>query len=461
MHASAQRPAAPAPFIALLACALLSWAPGSARATPPPMVDGQPMQSLAPMLADVTPAVVNISSKTHVRVRSRFFNDPFFRRFFGGGVPRERIEQSLGSGVIVNAAKGYILTNNHVVSGADSIKVTLHDGRSFKATLVGADPDTDIAVLKIQADDLVQLPLADSTRIHVGDFVAAVGNPFGLGQSVTYGIVSALGRTGLGDTYQNFIQTDAAINPGNSGGALVNMRGQLVGINSMIFSPSGANAGIGFAIPSNLASRVMHQLITYGEVRRGTLGLHVQKLTPDMAHAPNVDAGSGVVVTGVEAGSPASDADIEAGDLITAINGKTVHDPQDLHNTEGLLPVGSRVTLALEHQGKARHVTMHMAPETLAHADGGKLDPRLDGADLRDASSSEATRQTSGVVVDKIDPGSRAARNGLKPGDIIVGINQRRTPNVAALKALLSGPPPRQLMLIVARDHRAHYLLAR
>ncbi|HET7269098.1 MAG TPA: DegQ family serine endoprotease [Oleiagrimonas sp.] len=460
MRASVQRPAAFALFAALVACAML-WMPGNARATPPPIVDGQPMESLAPMLADVTPAVVNISSKTHVRVRSPYFNDPFFRRFFGGGVPRERIERSLGSGVIVNAAKGYILTNNHVISGADSIKVTLHDGRSFKATLVGADPDTDIAVLQIPADNLTQLPLANSSDIHVGDFVAAVGNPFGLGQSVTYGIISALGRTGLGDTYQNFIQTDAAINPGNSGGALVNMRGQLVGINSMIYSPSGANAGIGFAIPSNLAGRVMHQLITYGEVHRGTLGVHVQKLSADMARALGVDTDSGVVVTGVDRASPASQAGIEPGDLITAINGKQVHDPQDLHNTEGLLPVGSRVTLAIDHQGQTRNVTMHMAPEKLAHASGGKLDPRLDGTDLRDASSSEAGRQTSGVVVDTVDQGSRAARNGLKPGDIIVGVNQRRTPNLRALKALLSGPPPRQLMLIVARGHRVHYLLAR
>ncbi|HET7299079.1 MAG TPA: Do family serine endopeptidase, partial [Oleiagrimonas sp.] len=368
-------------------------------------------------------------------------------------------EQSLGSGVIVNAAKGYILTNNHVVSGADAIKVTLHDGRHFKATLVGADPDTDIAVLKISADDLTQLPLANSSKTRVGDFVAAVGNPFGLGQSVTYGIVSALGRTGLGDTYQNFIQTDAAINPGNSGGALVNMHGELIGINSMIYSPSGANAGIGFAIPSNLAIKVMRQLLTYGKVRRGNLGVHVQKLTPNLARALGVDATSGAVVTSVEDGSPADKAGVQPGDLVVAINDTPVHTPRDLHNTEGLLPVGSDVHLTVRQNGRTRTLDMRMAPERLAHASGNNIDPRLDGAALRDTSSSEAAQTVSGVVVEAVDKGSRAGRNGLRKGDVIIGVNQRRTPNLATLKALLAGAPPRQLMLIIARQHRMHYLL--
>ncbi|HEX7339357.1 MAG TPA: DegQ family serine endoprotease [Rhodanobacteraceae bacterium] len=446
-------------LLAALTC--LAWLPAMAHATPPPIVNGQPMASLAPMLAHVTPAVVNISSKTHIQVRTPYFNDPLFQRFFGGGVPRERIEQSLGSGVIVNAAKGYILTNNHVVSGADSISVTLHDGRTFKARLVGADPDTDLAVLQIKADHLTQLPLANSTDTRVGDFVAAVGNPFGLGQSVTFGIVSALGRTGLGDTYQNFIQTDAAINPGNSGGALVNMHGQLIGINSMIYSPSGANAGIGFAIPSNLAARVMQQLIAYGQVRRGNLGLHVQRLTPSMARALHIDATSGALVTRIDNGSPAARADIEPGDLITAINGARVHTPADLHNAEGLLPVGSAVTLTVDHQGKTRQVDMRIAAEKLAHIAGGKLDPRLNGAELRDPSTSDATHRASGVVISTVDDGSRAARNGLERDDIIIGVNQRRTPDLRALKAVLAGGPPRQLMLIVARQGQVLYLLAR
>ncbi len=443
----------------LLLC--LAWlASVPALATPPPVVDGQPLQSLAPMLEHVTPAVVNISSRTHVRVRDPFFDDPVFRQFFGGA-PRERIEQSLGSGVIVDADKGYILTNNHVINGADSIKVTLQDGRDFKAKLVGADPDTDIAVLKIDADHLTALPLADSTGIRVGDFVAAVGNPFGLGQSVTYGIISALGRTGLGDTYQNFIQTDTAINPGNSGGALVDLKGRLIGINSMIYSPSGANAGIGFAIPSDLAGKVMQQLLAYGKVRRGNLGLHVQTLSADMAHALGVDTRSGVMVTDVDDGSPAADAGIRPGDLVTAINGHAVHTPHDLHNTEGLLPVGSAVTLKVRHDGKTREMRMKMAPERVARAEGGKIDPRLAGTRLRDTLSSEAGHQATGVVVDKVEQGSRAARSGLAPGDIIIGVNQRRTPSLDALRALLRGQAPRQLMLIIVRDQRMHYLIAR
>src|SRR5699024_8872471 len=259
---------------------------------------------------------------------------------------------------------------------------------------------TDIAVLKIDAEHLVQLPLADSSAIRVGDFVAAVGNPFGLGQSVTYGIISALGRTGLGDTYQNFIQTDTAINPGNSGGALVDLKGRLIGLNSMIYAPSGANAGIGFAIPSDLAQKVMQQLLTYGKVRRGNLGVHVQKLSADMARALGVDAGAGVVVTDVDEGSPAAAAGIRPGDLVTAINGTPVHDPRDLHNTEGLLPVGSDVTLKVRHDGSSRDVRMKMAPEKVARADGAEIDPRLAGAGLRDTASSEAGHQATGVVVE-------------------------------------------------------------
>jgi Do/DeqQ family serine protease len=439
--------------------AVMLWLPLAAGATTPPVVNGQAMRSLAPMLAQVTPAVVNISSKSRVEVRNPFFNDPMLRHFFGGGVPRERIEQSLGSGVIVNAAKGYILTNNHVVSGASSITVTLHDGRNVKATLVGADPATDIAVLKVTAKNLTELPLADSADTHVGDFVAAVGNPFGLGQSVTFGIVSALRRTGLGDTYQNFIQTDAAINPGNSGGALVDMQGKLIGINSMIFSPSGANAGIGFAIPSDLAARVMQQLIRYGKVRRGSLGLSVQKLTPRLADALGVRANAGAVVTRVEQGSPAAKAGVRPGDLVTAINGTRVQAPDDLHNAEGLLPVGSAVTLSIRRDGHTRTLKMQMAPEQVAHASGASLDARLAGAALRDSTSSEAARRASGILVQSVDDGSRAARDGLRQGDVIIGVNQRRTPNLAAFKALLGGQHPRQLMLIIVRDQRMHYLL--
>ncbi|HQX66122.1 MAG TPA: trypsin-like peptidase domain-containing protein, partial [Dokdonella sp.] len=258
------------------------------------------MPTLAPMIDRVTPAVVNINTKTRVQVRDPFFDDPIFRRFFNvPNQPRERVQQSLGSGVIVDAAKGYVLTNNHVTQGADDIAVTLHDNRTVKARVIGSDPDTDLTVLQIPADNLQAVPLALSRDLRVGDFVVAIGDPFGLGQTVTSGIVSALDRKGISRGYQNFIQTDAAINPGNSGGALVNLRGELVGINSMIFSPSGASVGIGFAIPSDLAANVMRQLVEYGEVRRGTLGVDTQDITPELAAMLSVAVGKGTVITRV------------------------------------------------------------------------------------------------------------------------------------------------------------------
>jgi Do/DeqQ family serine protease len=450
--------ALPAPA-AMLGIVLALVTPMSARAALPPVVNGQPVPSLAPMLKQVTPAVVNISSKTHVRVRDPFFDDPVLRQFFGGGVPRERVEQSLGSGVIVDAARGYVLTNNHVVGGADAITVTLQDGRDFKATLVGTDPATDIAVLKIDADHLQALPLADSSTVQVGDFVVAVGDPFGLGQTVTSGIVSALNRTGLGDTYQNFIQTDASINPGNSGGALVNLRGQLIGINSMIYSPSGASAGIGFAIPTNLAHEVMQQLLTYGQVRRGNLGVQVHDVTPRIAQALDLTAGSGVVVTRVTPGSPADSAGLRTGDLVTAVNGKPVHSAQDLRNIEGLLPLGSPVALSVQHDGHARQVTTRIEAEKLAHADGDALDARLTGASLSDLPQAKRSEGLYGVGISAVADGSRAARNGLAAHDIVIGVNQRRVANLAALRAMLSGPPPRQLMLVLVRGQQVLYRL--
>src|SRR3984885_14944203 len=322
--------------------------------TIPSSVDGQALPSLAPMLERVTPAVVNINSKTRVKVRNPLMDDPFFRQFFGmQNAPRERIEQSLGSGVIIDASKGYVLTNNHVVEGADDIQVTLHDGRTLKAKLIGTDPDTDVAVIQIPAEHLSAMPLADSSQLHVGDFVVAVGNPFGVGQSASSGIVSGLNRTGLGGRgFQNFIQTDASINPGNSGGALVNLRGELVGINSQIFSTSGGSNGIGFAIPSDLSSDVMRQLIATGSVKHGTLGVQTQDLTAEIASMLGAAPGQGAAVTRVRADSPAAAAGLKAGDVIVALNGKPIHGDNELHNAEGLAPIGSDIELKLIRDGK-------------------------------------------------------------------------------------------------------------
>jgi Do/DeqQ family serine protease len=417
------------------------------------------------MLAHVTPAVVNISSKTRVQVRDPYFDDPVFRQFFGlPATPRERVEQSLGSGVIVDASKGYILTNNHVVGGADDITVTLQDGRTYKAKLVGTDPDTDVAVIQIQAPDLQALPLADSSKLRVGDYVAAVGEPFGLSETVTSGIVSALGRSGLGPEssgsgrYQNFIQTDASINPGNSGGALVNLRGQLVGINTMIFSPSGGNVGIGFAIPSNLAAEVMQQLIAHGKVQRGSLGLQSQDITPRIARMLNLAQDNGVVVTGVNAGSPAEQAGLQPGDVLTTINGKPLRSVNELRNTEGLLPVGSTVKLGVLHNGKAREASAVLRPEKLASLDGGRLDPRLAGVTFNELSQSERSQGMYGVAVGTVAPGSRAAAAGLSEGDIVIGVGSMRITGLRMLREL-AGVRPRQLVLVVADADGTHYVL--
>lgn len=360
-------------MLALLALLMIGLSL-AAQATVPPMVNGQPMQSLAPMLKHVTPAVVNISSKTHVRVRNPFFDDPIFRHFFGGGASRERIEQSLGSGVIIDAAKGYILTNNHVVNGADSIKVTLADGRSFQATLVGADPDTDIAVLKISAKHLTQLPLADSTKVQVGDFVVAVGNPFGLSQSVTYGIISALGRTGLGDTYQNFIQTDAAINAGNSGGALINARGELVGINTAMLGRRSGAEGIGFAIPVGTAEQVMNQIIKHGRVIRGWIGADYRGIASN-AEQDMATAAPGVMLVNVYPHSPAARAGLQPGDILKQLDGQPIPSPTWLLAREADMPPGSVITLQGTRQGQPFKLQLTLAERPRPAASDGQGQP--------------------------------------------------------------------------------------
>ncbi|MCK7595505.1 Do family serine endopeptidase [Lysobacter sp. CAU 1642] len=426
-----------------------------ARAALPAAVDGQPLPSLAPMLETVTPAVVNIHSRTVVRVRSPLADDPFFRHFFGlPSVPRERVQQSLGSGVIVDAEQGLLLTNNHVIEGADDIQVTLADGRTLAGEFVGADPDTDVALVRIPAENLSAVRLADPRALRVGDFVVAVGNPFGLGQTVTSGIVSALGRQGLsGLGYQNFIQTDASINPGNSGGALVNLRGELVGVNTAIFSPSGGNVGIGFAIPVGLATDVMRQLLAFGEVRRGSLGVESQDIDAAMAKLLGVTERRGAVITRVQEDSPADQAGLKPGDVVVAIDGTPVPDRQSLHNAEGLLPVDKPVRIAVLREGNRREMEVVLKAR-VRELDGALVDARLEGARLAELPERMRQRGARGVRVEQVAQNSRAARNGLRPGDLIVATNRRDLSDLAELQRRLD-PPPAQLVLTLVRGRGA------
>ena len=336
--------------VAAIACA----PPPSIAAAPIPEVGGA-VPTLAPMLARVTPGVVNIAVRGKVKAENPLLQDPFFRRFFNlpqRSQPEERETQATGSGVIVDAQNGYVLTNGHVVENATKIEVTTKENRRFTAKLVGRDPEADVAVLQIPTQNLTAVPLGDSDRLQVGDFVLAVGNPFGLGQTVTSGIVSALGRSGLGiEGYEDFIQTDASINPGNSGGPLVNLYGQVVGINTAILAPGGGNIGIGFAVPINMARRVMDQIVRYGEVKRGRIGVAIQDLTPELAQAMNTNQTNGAVIARVEAGSPAEQAGLRTGDLVTAVNGAPVRSGTQLRNAIGLSRIGDQVTLTVDRRG--------------------------------------------------------------------------------------------------------------
>ena len=384
---------------------------------------------------------------------------PFFQLFFNQpNVPQERVQQSLGSGVIVDAARGLVLTNNHVIERADEVTVTLHDGHTVNAEVVGRDPDTDVAVIRIPAQNLTALTLADSDALRVGDFVVAIGNPFGLGQTVTSGIVSALGRSGLrGLGYQNFIQTDASINPGNSGGALVNLRGELVGINSAIYSPSGGNVGIGFAIPSNMARNVMNQLIAYGEVKRGSLGVQVQDLDARLARALGQEEGRGAVVTQVVPDSPADKAGLQAGDVIVKIDAKAIGTADELSNVEGLLPIGKPLTVDYSRAGALASTQLTLIASSAQQLPGEKLDARLAGARFGELSQREKQAGISGVKVLSVSDGSAAAVNGLAAGDIIFGVNRYEVGNLAELSKML-GEQPRQILFSLYRGRRAYNL---
>jgi serine protease DegQ len=405
----------------------------------PHAVLAQPIPTLAPMIERVSPAVVNISVSGSVGVTNPLFDDPFFRQFFPPQ-PSERPFQSAGSGVIVNADEGLILTNHHVIENADDITVTLLDDRSADAMVIGSDEASDLAVLKIDLDGLAEIKVGDSSALRVGDYVVAIGNPFGFSHTVTSGIVSGLGRSGINpaaNAYEDFIQTDASINPGNSGGALVDLDGRLVGINTAIVSPGGGNVGIGFAVPVHMAKEVTAQLIEYGEVRRGRLGVYIQDVTPGLADALELKVTQGAVVTQVEPGSAAETAGLEVGDVITALDGSPILGASALRNKVGLLPVGRDVGISVVREDGSRQLTAKIgdAPaEAAANAPAQTVD-ELEGAQLRSLDASDSRDgNRSGVLVASVEPGSPAARNGLLEGDVITAVNRTPVASVAELR---------------------------
>jgi Do/DeqQ family serine protease len=432
------------------------------QAALPQVQAAQEMPSLAPMLEQVTPAVVNIATEGHVEIRSNpLFNDPFFRRFFNApDQPRRRKTQSLGSGVIIDAKRGLVVTNNHVIANADQITVKLRDGRNLKAELVGTDPDTDVAVVKINGKRLTAVPLANSDELRVGDYVVAIGNPFGLGQTVTSGIISALARSGLGITgYEDLIQTDASINPGNSGGALVNLRGELVGINTAIFSQSGGNIGIGFAIPTNMVRQVTDQLVEHGEVRRGFLGAQLQDLDPDLAGAFGIATRNGAVLVNIIEGSPADKAGLLPGDVVTSANDKPVANAADLRNQVGLKRIGERVKLTVMREGKQKQVTITVAERNMADLAGELRNKHLAGATFGEIpEQSVASGRIRGVMVYEVENGSPVGRAGLREGDIITSVNRVPTRNLGEFLTVVNRLKG-EMLLRVQRGNKAAFMV--
>ncbi|HEY6578329.1 MAG TPA: DegQ family serine endoprotease [Rhizomicrobium sp.] len=427
------------------------------------------LPTLAPMLAKVSPAVVNISVQGTIQVAENpAFQDPLFRQFFGiPEQPQTERFQAVGSGVIIDAARGLIVTNNHVVKNAQEIQVTLKDRRQRSAKLIGADPQTDIAVLQIPADNLKDLPLGASKDLRVGDYVVAIGDPFGIGQTATFGIVSALGRTGLGiENYEDFIQTDASINPGNSGGALVNMAGQLIGMNTAILSRSGGNVGVGFAIPVDMVRTIARELIESGKISRGALGVSIQDLTPGLARAMGMKISAGALVSQVQPNSPAAKAGIKSGDVVTQLNGASIASGADLRNAVGEESPGTDVRLTLLRNGRQQTVSVTL--EAL-NAAAGKPAPAaaqpqtklLSGVTTGAIPQSDPNYGTAnGVYVENVDPASAAANAGLDQGDIIVSVDRTPVATTSDLDRVLRKHPQGKPVLLQIRRANATLFLA-
>ena len=435
--------------------------PATATAALPLSVEGQQLPSLAPMLEQVTPAVVSIAVEGKQVSKQQLPEN--FRFFFGPDFPSEQIKErpfrGLGSGVVVDAKKGYIVTNHHVINDADKIRVQLHDGREYDAELIGSDKMSDIALLKLEdAKNLTEIKLADSDALRVGDFTVAIGNPFGLGQTVTSGIISALGRSGLNiENFENFIQTDAAINSGNSGGALINLKGELIGINTAILGPNGGNVGIGFAIPANMVKNLSDQILEFGQVKRGILGVQGGELTSELAEAFGYKTNHGAFVSQVIPDSAASEAGLQAGDIIISVNGKKIRTFGELRAKIATLGAGKKVDISVIRDGSEKDftVTLREAKENKTKAES--LHAGLAGAELTNSTDSD---HVAGVKVSEVTKGSTAQRYGLKKGDIIIGLNRTRVKNLGQLRTLLEDKP-NVLALNIQRGEQSLYLVIR
>lgn len=427
----------------------------------PAQVPGQAaLPSLAPMLEKVLPAVVSVQVEGTAAAPSQKIPEEF-KKFFGDDMPPSEAQpfEGLGSGVIINAEKGYVLTNNHVINHAEKISVLLNDGREFEAKLIGGDDQSDIALIQIQkASGLTQIAVADSDKLRVGDFAVAVGNPFGLGQTATSGIVSALGRSGLNlEGLENFIQTDASINRGNSGGALLNLNGELIGINTAILAPSGGSVGIGFAIPSNMAQTLAKQLMEFGEIKRGLLGIKGTEMSADIAKAFNLTTQRGAFVSEVLPQSGSAKAGVKAGDVITSLNGKTISSFAELRAKIATTEPGTVVKLGLLRDGKPLDVSVTLDKSTASSANAELIMPALQGATLSDSQLKDGTK---GIKLDSVEKGTPAAQAGLHKDDVIIGVNRERVSSIAEMRKVLESKPD-VIALHIVRGEESIYLLVR